>query len=104
MIAVIKTGGKQYAVQAGDTIQIEKLPGAVGEVVQFSEVLLLADVSGAKPKVGQPMVVGAYVAGKIVRQFRAKKISVVKYKAKSHYRRNIGHRQHYTQVQITDIK
>lgn len=104
MIAVIKTGGKQYAVKAGDTIQIDKLAGAEGDTIQFSEVLLVADEAGKSATVGKPLVEGAEVTAKIVRQFRAKKIRVVKYKAKSHYRRNIGHRQHYTKVEITGIK
>lgn len=104
MIAVIQTGGKQYTVQPGQTIDIEKIGGVAGDAVQFPEVLLVADDAGTALTVGTPKVAGANVVGKIVRQYRSKKIRVVKFKSKVHYRRTHGHRQHYTSVQITEVK
>lgn len=103
-IAVIQTGGKQYIVKVGDTIQVEKLAQAEGETVQFSHVVLLAEEDGNKLNVGQPIINGATVSGKILRQFRGKKIRIGKFKSKVRYRRTRGHRQHYSAVQVTDIK
>ncbi len=104
LIAVIQSGGKQYLVKQGDTIQLEKIAGDEGGMVQFP-VLFLADDTGATTfEVGKPMVTAAKVSGKIVKQFRAKKIHVIKFKSKVHYRRHRGHRQHYTKVLISEIK
>ncbi|MFA5076771.1 MAG: 50S ribosomal protein L21 [Patescibacteria group bacterium] len=100
-IAVIKTGGKQYTVAEKNKIKIEKLAGEVGQSIDFKEVLLLAD--GAQIKVGQPHVSGIKVTGKILKQARDKKILVVKYKNKTRYRRNVGHRQTFTEVEIEKI-
>lgn len=100
MYAVIKTGGKQYRVAEGDKIRVEKLPGDVGSEVTFDEVLM---VGGDKVSVGAPLVSGASVKAKIVAQDRAKKVIVFKYKRRKGYRRKYGHRQPYTELQITGV-
>lgn len=104
MIAVIKTGGKQYTVKPKDKVQIEKIAGNVGDTVTFDYVLMTSEETGDKLKLGDPMLKGATVTATITKQFRTSKIRVVKYKAKSHYRRTIGHRQRQTEVEIVGIK
>jgi large subunit ribosomal protein L21 len=99
MSAIIETGGKQYLVSKGDKIQVEKLKGEKGETVKFEKVLFT--VNGETFELGKPLVSGAVVEGTIVKQDRAKTVEVLKYKAKSKYRRKIGNRQHYTEVEIT---
>ncbi len=98
--AVISTGGKQYLVEPGQKLKIEKLPGEAGDAVSF-DALLVAD--GSKVEIGTPNV-HAKVTGKIERQGRAKKILVVKYKPKVRYRKKQGHRQPFTEVTIESIK
>lgn len=95
MPSIIETGGKQYLVKPGDKIQVEKLEGKAGDAIKFDKVLFAND------QVGKPLVSGVVVEGKITKQARSAKIHVLKYKAKSKYRRKIGHRQHYTEVEIT---
>ena len=99
--AVIKTGGKQYRVAEGETIQVEKLVGNPGDKVEFGEVLLLA---GDTPKIGKPFVSGAKVEGEIVRQGRGEKLIVFKFRRRKRYRRKAGHRQSFTAVRITSLK
>lgn len=99
--AVIKTGGKQYKVSEGDTIEVERLPSTPNSEISFSEVLLVAGES--TPLVGTPFVAKAYVTGKIVGDVRGEKIRVAKFKAKARYRRVTGHRQALTRVQIVSI-
>ncbi len=99
--AVIQTGGKQYRVQPGDVIDVEKLEQEVGARVDFPEVLLV-DADGAV-SVGTPTVDGARVTAEVADQFRGPKIIVYKYKAKTHYRRKNGHRQSYTRLRIRHI-
>ena len=105
--AVIKAGGKQYVVKSGDLVTIEKFSSPTGEDVKqgdsvtFSEVLLTDD--GATTKVGSPMVKGATVTGTVSGVGRAKKIEVVKYKAKSRYFKRNGHRQPFVKVKIDGI-
>jgi large subunit ribosomal protein L21 len=99
--AVIQTGGKQYLVSKGDKIQIEKLAGEAGEKITFDNVL--ATISDKDYKLGKPMLEGTSVEGKILKQGRGKKIHVLKYKPKSKYRKKIGHRQAFTEVEITKI-
>lgn len=99
--AVIQTGGKQYLVSKGDKIQVEKLAGEAGDKITFDQVL--ATISDKEYKLGKPMLDGASVEAKIVKQGRGKKIHVLKYKPKSKYRRKIGHRQAYTEIEITKI-
>jgi large subunit ribosomal protein L21 len=102
MYAVIQTGGKQYRVMPGEDIQIEKLPGAVGDAVTFDQVLLTSD--GEKVQVGQPLVESSKVLGRILRQAKAKKVMVVKFKRRKDYRRKRGHRQPLTLVRIETIE
>ena len=99
--AVIKTGGKQYKVSEGLRLKVEKLESDEKKPVSFEEVLLVADEKNVS--VGTPTVSGAKVTAKVLGDGRAKKVSVVKYKPKSRYRRRLGHRQHYTEVQIEKI-
>ncbi len=101
MYAIIKTGGKQYNVEEGKIITIEKLAVSEGDKVTFDEVLLL---SGDTVKIGQPFVAGAKVIAKVLAQGKEKKIRIFKYKAKSNYRRRQGHRQPFTKVQIEKIE
>ena len=101
MYAVIKTGGKQYRVQQGDVIFVEKLNAQADEAVTFEEVLLVGDAE--QSKVGTPVVEGAKVEGKVLSQVKSKKIVVYKYKAKKNERKKQGHRQPYTKVEITAI-
>lgn len=101
MYAVIKTGGKQYRVQQGDVIFVEKLNAQADEAVTFDEVLLVGDAD--QSKVGTPVVEGAKVEGKVLAQVKSRKIVVYKYKAKKNERKKQGHRQPYTKVEITAI-
>ncbi|CCV65930.1 MAG: 50S ribosomal protein L21 [Paracholeplasma sp.] len=100
MYAVIKTGGKQVKVEVGQEIYVEKLDVQVDEVVTFDEVLL---VGGETTKVGTPVVSGATVTAKVLKQGRAKKIIVFKYKPKKNYARKQGHRQSYTKLLVEAI-
>ena len=101
MYAVIKTGGKQYKVQEGDIIRVEKLDVEEGSTVQFDEVLAVSDDNGLR--VGTPVVEGATVEANVTGHGKGKKVSVFKYKPKKNYRKKQGHRQPYTQVEITKI-
>ena len=102
MYAVVSTGGKQYKVQKGETLRIEKIPGEVGGKVTFDKVLLVAD--GENIRVGQPVIEKAAVQASIVEQDKAKKILVFKYKRRKRYRRKAGHRQPYTAIRIDGIE
>ena len=102
MYAIIQTGGKQYRVSEGDVVSIEKLTAAEGEEVVFDQVLTV--VSDSDIKIGKPVVEGAKVTAKVVEHGKGKKILVFKYKAKSNYRKRQGHRQPYTQVEISKIE
>ena len=102
MFAIIRTGGKQYRVQKGDRIRVEKLEGKDGASLNFDNVLLISD--GESSTVGSPLVEGAQVKGKLVEQTRGPKITVFKRKRRQGYRRTRGHRQDLTLVEITDIK
>lgn len=100
MYAIIETGGKQYVVEAGDKIRVEKLDVKEGDNVTFDKVLF---VSGDEPKVGVPYVDGAKVEAKVLAQGKAKKVVVYKYKSKKNERKKNGHRQPYTLVEISGI-
>jgi large subunit ribosomal protein L21 len=100
MYAVIKTGGKQYRVAAGDKLRVEKLAGNVGESITFGEVLM---IGGDAVTIGQPLVKGAKVEAKIIAQDRAKKIIVFKFRRRKNYRRKNGHRQPFTALEITAV-
>lgn len=99
--AVIETGGKQYLVKQGDKIQVEKLEGEAGGTLKFDKVLATFDDKAFN--LGKPTLAGVSVEAKILKQGRGRKIEVLKYKAKSKYRRKIGHRQAYTEIEITKI-
>jgi large subunit ribosomal protein L21 len=102
MYAVINTGGKQYKVQQGETLRIEKIAGEIGSKVTFDRVLMVAD--GENVRVGQPIIDKAAVQASIVEQDKAKKILVFKYKRRKRYRRKQGHRQPYTAIRIDGIE
>ena len=99
--AVVKTGGKQYRVEQGTRIRVERLPGEVGDKVDLGEVLMLG---GETLHVGTPTVPGAGVSAKIVAQGRGAKIIVFKIRRRKNYRRKRGHRQEYTDLEVTGIK
>ncbi|WP_054033713.1 50S ribosomal protein L21 [Desulfatitalea tepidiphila] len=101
MYAVVATGGKQYRVETGEILRVEKLTGDVGAEVAFDHVLMLGD--GEAVRIGQPVVEGASVKGHIVEQGKSKKVLVFKYKRRKRYRRKQGHRQLYTAVKIDSI-
>ena len=102
MYAVVKTGGKQYRVQEGDVLRVEKLSGDVGAEIAFDDVLLFSD--GENLQVGTPILDNVAVTGRIVEQGKAPKILVFKYKRRKRYRRKQGHRQPYTAIQIDSIQ
>ena len=102
MYAVVTSGGKQYKVEEGETLKVEKIPGDVGSSVKFDRVLMIAD--GDTVSIGQPVLDDALVEGHIVEQGKSKKIIVFKYKRRKRYRRKQGHRQHFTAIQIDSIK
>ena len=102
MYAVFKTGGKQYRVEKGERLRVEKLPGNVGEAVTFDQVLLVVD----KPdtlQLGKPLVSGAKVEAKIVAQDLGPKLVIFKFRRRKNYRRKRGHRQPFTALEITNI-
>jgi large subunit ribosomal protein L21 len=102
MYAVIKTGGKQYRVEPGTTLRVEKLDGEKGKSVELTDVLLVAD--GDDIKIGTPNLAGAKVTAEILGQERGEKLIVFKFRRRKQYRRKNGHRQAYTALKITDIK
>ncbi len=102
MHAVITTGGKQYLVAEGETIQVEKITADAGEKMQF-DALLVTNAEGTDVRVGAPVVAGVKVTAVVAEHGRGDKISVIKYKRKARYRRNVGHRQPYTMLTIEKI-
>lgn len=102
MYAIIETGGKQYRVSEGDVLYIEKLPADVDEAVTFDKVLAVGKDDGAM--FGSPLVDGASVTGKVLKQGKGKKITVFTYRPKKDSKRKMGHRQLYTKVEIDSIK
>ena len=101
MKAIIVTGGKQYTVAEGDVLYIDKLNAESEATIKFEEVLAILD--GENSKIGAPVVEGAAVEAKVVKNGKGKKITVFKYKAKKNEKKKIGHRQPYTKVEITKI-
>ena len=101
MKAVIVTGGKQYTVSEGDILFIEKLNAEADATVKFEQVLAVLD--GENSKIGAPVVAGAVVEAKVVKNGKGKKIDIIKYKPKKGEKKHIGHRQPYTKVEITKI-
>jgi large subunit ribosomal protein L21 len=102
MYAVIETGGKQYRVSPGQTLEVELLPAEPGATVNLERVLMIS--ADGRTLVGQPTVAGGNVVATVAREGRGKKIIVFKYKSKKRYRRKTGHRQNYTYLTITDIQ
>jgi large subunit ribosomal protein L21 len=100
MFAVIKTGGKQYRVSADDILEVEKIAGNPGDVVEFAEVLVLG---GDSPQLGTPTIAGAIVAGEVLEQGRGPKVIAFKKRRRKNSRRKRGHRQEFTRVRITEI-
>ena len=101
MYAVFRSGGKQYRAAKGDVLRLEKIEADEGATVQFDEVLLVGE--GSDIKVGSPLLSGSTVSGKVVRQGKSKKVSVVKFKRRQNYLRQGSHRQFFTEVEITGI-
>ena len=101
-LAVIKTGGKQYLVKEGDRVKVEKISAKEDDSFDFNEVLLV--VGGKEIKIGAPLVDGAKVSAKILKQGRDKKVIVFHYHSKTRYKKKAGHRQHFTEVEIKEIK
>ncbi len=102
MYAVIKTGGKQYRVTEGETVKIEKLEAEEGSKVEFDNVLMIGD--GDTVKIGTPEVSGGKVTATVKSQGRHKKIEIIKFKRRKHFDKRTGHRQYYTEIEITGIK
>ena len=102
-IAIIKTGGKQYKVTEGQELKVEKLLDEVGQTIKL-EPLLVADDAGENVEVGAPLVAGKSVEAEVVEHGQGKKVTIVKFKAKTRYRRKVGHRQPFTKLKITSIK
>jgi large subunit ribosomal protein L21 len=101
MYAVIKTGGKQYRVVAGEKLRIEQLPAEIGAEIVLDQVLLVAD--GDKLKMGRPLVTGASVQAKVLAQGRHDKVRIFKLRRRKHYQKHQGHRQNFTEIEITGI-
>ncbi len=102
MLAVIKTGGKQYLVSPGDKIKVEKLDAKEGKEINFSDVLLLE--KNKKLEIGTPFVKEAKVFAKVLRHGKGEKLIIFKYKPKKRYKRKIGHRQLFTEIEVTEIE
>jgi large subunit ribosomal protein L21 len=101
MYAVIKTGGKQYRVSEGDTLRVEKLDSSAGETIEFDQVLAVGE--GADLKIGTPFVKGGKVTATVKEQGRAKKVEIIKFRRRKHHMKKMGHRQSYTELEITGI-
>jgi len=102
MYAVIQSGGKQYRVESGATLKLEKLSVEPGEIIQFDQVLLLGQ--GSDVQIGKPYLDASRVLAEVIGHGRGKKIKIVKFRRRKHHRKQMGHRQDYTQVKITEIK
>ena len=101
MYAVIKTGGKQYRVSAGEKLKVESLPAEVGAEITLDQVLMVAD--GDNVTLGSPMLSGASVKATVVSHGRGEKIKIFKMRRRKHYRKTLGHRQNYTEIHISGI-
>ena len=101
MYAVIKTGGKQYRVSQGDTLRLETLDAGTGDSIEFDQVLMVGE--GADVKIGTPFVVGGKVTATIKSHGRGKKVEIIKFRRRKHHMKRMGHRQNYTEVEITGI-
>ena len=101
MYAVIVSGGKQHRVEEGETLRLEKLEAATGDTVDFDQVLMVGE--GESVKVGSPAVEGAKVSAEVVRHGRGDKVRIIKFRRRKHHRKQMGHRQWFTEVKITGI-
>ncbi len=101
MYAVVKTGGKQYRVKAGEKIRIEQIPAEVGQEIVLDQVLLLGAGDGVT--MGTPLIAGAAVKAKVLAQGRGEKVHIFKMRRRKHYRKSQGHRQNYTEIEILGI-
>ena len=101
MYAVVKTGGKQYRVVAGEKIKVEQIPADVGAEITLDQVLMVGE--GESVKIGAPLVAGAKVTAKVVAHGRGEKVKIFKMRRRKHYRKNQGHRQNYTELEIAGI-
>jgi large subunit ribosomal protein L21 len=101
MYAIIATGGKQYRVAPGETVRVELLPAEVGSSVDINEVMLVAD--GDKIKIGAPYVAGGKVSATVKAHGRGEKVRIVKHRRRKHYHKETGHRQYFTELEITNI-
>lgn len=101
MYAVIKTGGKQYRIAEGDRLRVETLPVSEGDAVELDQVLLVSSEDGVK--LGAPLVDGAKVHATVLSHGRGKKIEVIKFRRRKHHRKQMGHRQNFTELQIDSI-
>ncbi|PJE80096.1 50S ribosomal protein L21 [invertebrate metagenome] len=101
MYAIIRTGGKQYRVAEGETLKVEKLEVAAGDNIELDDILLVANGEGVK--VGKPVVEGAKVTAEVVSHGRGTKVRIVKFKRRKHHRKQMGHRQWFTELKITGI-
>ena len=101
MYAVVKTGGKQYRVAAGEKLKVEQIPADIGSEIVLSEVLVVAD--GEKLTTGAPLVSGATVTARVVAHGRGDKVRIYKMRRRKHYRKSQGHRQNYTEIEILGI-
>ncbi|MEM1082124.1 MAG: 50S ribosomal protein L21 [Pseudomonadota bacterium] len=102
MYAVFKTGGKQYKASTGDVLRVEKLPADSGESIELNEVLMVAD--GDDIRVGAPNLDGGKVTAEVVAHGRGDKVRIIKFKRRKHHMKQMGHRQHYTEIKITGIE
>lgn len=102
MYAVVKTGGKQYRVQSGESVRVESLPAEVGAAVSFDEVLMVGE--GESVRVGTPFVAGVKVNATVVAHGRGEKVHIFKMRRRKHFQKSQGHRQGYTEVRIDDIQ
>ncbi|MDR1423352.1 MAG: 50S ribosomal protein L21 [Azoarcus sp.] len=101
MYAVIKTGGKQYRVVAGEKIKVEQIPADVGSKITFDQVLLVGE--GESVKIGSPVVAGAAVTAEVLTHGRHDKVKIFKMRRRKHYQKHQGHRQNYTEIKIDEI-
>ena len=102
MYAVFKTGGKQYRASTGDVLKVEKIEAEKGATVELDQVLMVGE--GEDIKIGTPFLEGGKVTATVVDQGRGDKITVIKFKRRKNYRRKMGHRQYFTQIEITGIE
>lgn len=102
MYAVIESGGKQHRVEEGEILRLEKIEAATGEKVKFDKILMVGE--GETVKIGTPYVKGSQVTAEVITQGRAKKVEIIKFNRRKHFRKQQGHRQWFTQVKITGIK